>query len=133
MIDVEAYFAMCNQETDAPYESQTVLPLTLGSLRDALLKSGVPLKTANAFLLYHVEHPDIWEMFERYTLLAAKRRKRLGAKAIMERIRWELEIEGGKDFKISNSWIAYYARAFVTKYPLYRNYFDFKTIKGVRV
>ena len=55
---------------------------------------GLPDETQRAFLHYHKANPQVWQAFERYALEAAKSgKKKYGAKSIMERVRWEFEIE----------------------------------------
>jgi len=83
------------------------------------------------FVAYHSGNPLLWKAFERFALDAANRGKRIGAKAIMERVRWEAEIERGDEFKVCNSYTAYYARIFAAKYPQHSELFEFRPIKGV--
>lgn len=103
------------------------------SIADHLIADGVPRETVKAFFAQHKEHPQVWSLFERFALDAAEAKVKLGAKAIMERIRWEVEVERKGQFKVSNSWTAYYARVFAIKHPKHRHYFDFKQVKGVSV
>jgi len=79
---------------------------------------------------YHKENPQVWELFEYYTLqVINKGYKNYGAKGVMERIRWHTEIETtGDRFKISNNHTAYYARFFHYKYPQYDGFFRTKNI-----
>ena len=109
------------------------MALTLDEVRAELRKEGVPEATIDGFFESFQANPEIWRMFERYTLDAIGANRKLGAKAIMERVRWEAEIERNQEFKVSNNWTAYYARTFAMKHPAYRNYFDFKTVRGVHV
>lgn len=107
--------------------------MTLEEARAELLREGVPVETIDAFFDSFKENPEVWRLFERYTLEAIEAGRKVGAKAVMERVRWESEIERGKDFKVSNNWTAYYARIFAIKHPAYRRYFDFKQVRGVTV
>jgi hypothetical protein len=107
--------------------------LKIDDAREHLLKQGVPLETVDAFLSSFLANPLIWRQFERFALDAINTRRKLGAKAVMERVRWETEIERQEDFKVSNNWTAYYARIFALKHPTYRDYFDFKQVRGVSV
>jgi len=91
----------------------------------------VPPETWRRFCEYHKANPEVWRQFERFTLDACSRRRAIGAKAIMERVRWETEIERGEEFKVCNSYTAYYARVFAAKYPQHAELFEFRTIKGV--
>lgn len=101
------------------------------SYREALIEIGVPQETADRFLEYHTSNREVWNAFERYALEAAQKTSKIGAKAIMERVRWEAEIENGQEFKCCNSYTAYYARIFAIKHPKNRNLFEFKRIKGL--
>jgi hypothetical protein len=93
--------------------------------------AGVPHQTIEGFVQNFMKCPDVWKAFERFALEAARKGKRIGAKAIMERVRWESEIESDREFKCGNSWIAYYARMFEIKHPQFRDFFDKREIKGV--
>lgn len=105
--------------------------LSVEEARSSLIGEGVPPQTADAFLESFKANRAVWRQFERYTLDAIDSGRKLGAKAIMERVRWETEVERKEEFKVSNNWTAYYARIFALKYPAHRNYFDFKTVRGV--
>lgn len=101
-----------------------------------LIQDGVDELTAEKFLDYHERNPGIWKAFERYALQAARSGKRIGAKAVAERVRWEevVENKGSEDFKFGNSFVAYYARIFMIKYRSHSGYGDFfetRTTKGI--
>ena len=50
---------------------------------------------------------------------------------IINRIRWEVFIvTTGKDFKISNDMIAFYARLWRKQYPEYKELFKIKRMQG---
>ena len=89
-------------------------------------------KTAERFLAYHAARRDIFEHFKSFAVRAYESGKKLSAKAIMERLRWEVEIERRGDFKITNSATALYARALAAVDPRFENYFQFKPTKGVK-
>ena len=109
------------------------MTLQIDDARRQLLSDGVPPETVNAFIESFQANPVIWRHFERFALDAIQVRRKLGAKAIMERVRWESEIGQNQEFKVSNNWTAYYARIFALKHPPYRDYFQFKKVKGVSV
>lgn len=77
---------------------------------------------------WHKKNPHVYELFEKFTFIAInKGHKRLSAWLIVNRIRWETSIEtSGDDFKISNDFIAYYARLFVAYHPEYEGFFQLK-------
>lgn len=97
-----------------------------------LIAQGVPLETAQAFLAWHRDNPAIWREFERLTLEAIAKGRKVGAKAVMERVRWEVEVERGGEWKCNNNYTAYYARMFGAKYPQHRDYFEYREVKGLK-
>lgn len=85
---------------------------------------------------FHLTHPQVYLMFERFALaLISKGHKKLGAKMIMERIRWEIhfenQVQDDKGFKINNDFVAHYARMFIKNHPKYKDYFEFRIIKSL--
>lgn len=79
------------------------------------------MTTRADFLDYDRRNPAVWPMFERFALEAARAGVRMGAKAIWERMRWEVRIKTpGDDFaRLNNSYTAYYARRFKEQHPGY--------------
>ena len=77
------------------------------------------------FIAFNTNNPEVWVMFRDFTFqLISAGRKRFGAKAIFERIRWEkILTTSDKDFKINNNYCAYYARMFMNIYPEYLKFF----------
>jgi hypothetical protein len=85
---------------------------------------------------FHLTHPQVYLMFERFALaLINKGHKKLGAKMIIERIRWEITFEqkpeDERGFKINNDFVAHYARMFIKNHPQYKDYFEFRIIKSL--
>lgn len=80
---------------------------------------------------WHKENPHVYELFKRFTYEAiAKGHDRLSAWLIVNRIRWETMVETrGDDFKISNDFIAYYARLFMHEHPEYDGFFRTKQLR----
>jgi hypothetical protein len=74
---------------------------------------------------YHKAHPEVWTMFVKYTFELINRRfKQYSAKGIFERVRWEADLKYGEgNFKVNNNYSAFYARAFMQKYPKYAGFF----------
>jgi len=84
------------------------------------------------FLDFHIKYPIVYRLFENFSFqLINKGHKHLGAKMIMERIRWECATQSKDElgFKINNDYIAHYARLFIKNNPQYKEYFEFRTIK----
>lgn len=81
---------------------------------------------------WHKANPDVWMLFERFSLEAINRgRKRISHWLIINRIRWETAIvTTGDDFKISNDYIAFYARLWKARYPQYADLFHTKRMIG---
>ena len=70
------------------------------------------------FLEYDQARPEVWEAFKRYTLQAVSAGRRMGAKAVAERVRWEMAVEKGDDgFRLNNNAVAFYARRFMAQFP----------------
>lgn len=84
------------------------------------------------FELYDQAHPEVWELFCEFAEMARRRgRSRYSARAILQRIRWEREIEQEADepFKISNLWSSRYARKLLESDPeRWAGFFEFRPI-----
>lgn len=106
--------------------------MTLATVRAALMADGVDDNTINLFFDNFLECPEVWQHFERITLDLIQRGKRAGAKAVWEKVRWEIAVEGGKDFKANNNFCSYYARAFELKHPQYRGFFEKRKVRGLQ-
>jgi len=73
---------------------------------------------------YHANDPEVYRLFIKFTMEAIQhRRKHYSARAIIECIRWETEVRGGKDFKIPNAHTAFYSRLFMMDVPQHANFF----------
>ena len=80
---------------------------------------------------WHKKNPLVYELFEKYTFDAIESgRKHYSHWAIINRIRWDREIETqGSDFKISNDYIGFYARLFHAQHPEHDGFFRLKQLK----
>lgn len=85
-----------------------------------------------AFQQWHQDNPLIWEYFKKFSFAAINAgHKRISHWLIINRIRWEVFITTtGKDFKISNDLIAFYARLWRKTYPEHRRLFKIKRMRG---
>lgn len=92
----------------------------------------IPEAARGPFSAWIKEHRDIWELFEDYAKRAAAAGQKFGAKAIVERIRWECVVERRGEFKIQNSMTAYMARFFTAKWPEYSDLFAFREVRGIK-
>lgn len=85
------------------------------------------------FLYFHTRYPQIYLWFERYALeLIRQGQTKLGAKMIIERVRWEVAMAVDKtehSFKIDNNYICHYARLFTKNHPEYLTFFEFRALR----
>ena len=81
---------------------------------------------------WHKENPQVWQYFEKFALEAVGLgRKKVSHWLIINRIRWEVTIvTTGSDFKISNDYIAFYARHWRETYPMHKDLFNIKRMVG---
>ena len=84
------------------------------------------------FWRWHLENPEVWECFERFALEAVQKgRTRLSHWLLINRVRWETFIvTTGRDYKISNEMIAWYARLWKAKHPQHADLFKTKRMRG---
>ena len=71
-------------------------------------------------------NPRIWILFERFTFeMIARGFLHYSADAVMHRVRWETAamLDDGSVFKISNDWVAFYARKFHRMHPEHYGFF----------
>lgn len=83
-----------------------------------------------------VENIHVYELFSKFAMQAiASGKKRISHWLIVNRLRWEVEIETkgtsyqDKDFKISNDYIAFLARDFMKDHPEHAGVFKIKQMK----
>lgn len=70
------------------------------------------------FEAFHRLNPQVYAAIERQALrLAAQGEKRIGVKAIAEDLRRGRLATVGDDWRINNSWPAFYARLLVKRHP----------------
>ena len=77
------------------------------------------------WLRFHRKNPEIYRLFRKFALQAMDAKfTQYSARAIVDRIRWHVEIETrGSHYKIANSSIAYYARMFMMESSRYEGFF----------
>jgi hypothetical protein len=110
-------------------ESQTQADLFCLPLEDR--KS----KQRKAFDEFDAENPHVYELFCRFAFQAVARGyENFSARAIIHRIRWETAIEtteafpnpdseDGGPLKINNNHSPYYARKFMSEFPVHSGFF----------
>ena len=73
---------------------------------------------ADRFEAFHRLNPHVFAAIERQALrLAAQGEKRIGVKAITEDLRRGRIATVGDDWRLNNSWPAFYARLLVKRHP----------------
>ena len=82
------------------------------------------IRQRSRFAKYHQDNPQIYAAFSTLIHKAIDRgRKYYGAKALMEIIRWQTEIEGSGIFKINNNYTSRYARMWEANNPQHEGFF----------
>lgn len=84
------------------------------------------------FAAFHAAHPEVYAEMRRLALDAVRAgRKRLGAKALAERVRWEFGVaKGDEEFAINNSYVALYARLLEEQEPALVGVFETRARKA---
>ena len=74
---------------------------------------------------WHRQHPEVWDLFVQYAFqMIDAGRKHYGAKAIWERIRWEMDTRYGEgEFKMNNNYTSFYVRLFQNTWPVHADFF----------
>lgn len=75
---------------------------------------------------FHDEHPEVWELFSKFTLnRIALGYKNYAVGAIWERIRWETDGggDGVAEFKLNDHYRAFYSRWFMEAFPEHNGFF----------
>lgn len=80
------------------------------------------------FLEFHRANPRVYQMLVSYTRQAKERgRKRVGMKALFERLRWDVRMRtDGEPFQLNNSFTAHYARLIAEREPDLADMFEFR-------
>lgn len=87
------------------------------------------------FEAFHRRHPDVFELFRRYAWdLRHAGRKRFGAKAIMERIRWDRMTSSAGDpaevAKIPNNYTSRYVRLLIEQDGSFAGFFRLARLRA---
>lgn len=84
-----------------------------------------PSKLTLDFLAFHRDNARVYELYVQFARTLARSQSRLGSRAILERIRWETNVEtNGATVKIPNAYSAYYSRLFEIDNPQYDGLFQ---------
>lgn len=101
--------------------------------KQELINLGVDEITAKKFFDYHKANPIIFEEFEKLAISRiANGKTKLSAKGIFEDVRELPNIKKTGTYKITNSFISYYARIFAIKHKHLAHYFEFKSVRGLK-
>lgn len=86
----------------------------------------------DGFSKFHTENPHVYKAFESQVFRAiGLGKKKIGAKSIVEWIRWEVYLSTNDiSFKINNNYTSYYARLFVEKHPEHADIFSFRKLRN---
>lgn len=76
------------------------------------------------------ENPKMFALFERFTMEAIRSgRKKIGARLIVERIRWEIYVLTTTDdgFKMNGNYVPFFARKFIAAHPQHAKIFELRS------
>lgn len=63
-------------------------------------------------------NPKAWSYISQQAVNCAKNNKRFGMKELCEHVRWHMKInEGDEEFKLCNTYTAYFARILISEHP----------------
>lgn len=108
----------------------STLTQKLEPYRNFLIAEGFNAINVDIFLAYHIQNKQLWELYQQKAFeLISKGATRLSSKAIFEKLREDADLKTiSTDFKITNTFTAYYSRIFVFKYPQHKSFFEFKPV-----
>lgn len=88
------------------------------------------LSLREKFCVFHVANPRVFEALETMTeALLARGRTRLSVKMLVEVLRWNFYMktaDPNSDFKVNNSYAAFYARLLVDTHPEWETVFEMR-------
>jgi hypothetical protein len=98
--------------------------MSFDPLNDPIFSEVAP-HIVDEFRRWHVQNPRVWELFQKFAYqLWNSGRRRYGARSIIERIRWETDVQtAGSEFKIGDHCISCYARLMIVHDDRFKNFF----------
>lgn len=104
------------------------------NFKDASLFEDIDPLLLKKFKSYHTENPHVYTRFlELAVEMKRTGRERYSQWIIINKMRWDSDIKTKDDvFKISNDYIALYARMVVYNCPEFSGFFELKKMKKVR-
>lgn len=97
--------------------------------QEALERKPMGMSIQDRFEIFDRENPHVFQMFIKYARQAkARGYERFSAKAVFERLRWYMafETESNDQFKLNNSFTAYYARKAIAEFPEFEGFFELR-------
>ena len=78
-----------------------------------------------SFMRFHAANPHVYRALRQVALHAAARGKRVGMKAVYERVRWEYSVEtAGDPYQLNNNYTSRYARLLMENEPQLAGFFE---------
>lgn len=101
----------------------------LYSVRDNMDKDDLPSR----FIAHYKQDPEVYDMFDRFAMQMYRANPERGsAWLIANRMRWETAINTTTEpFKITNDFIALYARLFMARHPHTDGFFVCKKMERI--
>lgn len=91
------------------------------SVDDLAERLGRQLTPIEKFSIFHTQNPHVFAELERMAgEMAARGRKRIGVKLLVERLRYEHYMttdDPNSEFKVNNSYTSFYARLLIDTHP----------------
>lgn len=89
------------------------------------------MSIAERFAMFHGANPHVADALEALAAQWLAHHRRVGMKALVERLRWESGIQTSADpFKINNSYTALYARLLILRHPEWRGAIQTRTLRA---
>jgi len=82
---------------------------------------------------FDIAHPEVYTHFQDFAnQIRGAGHTKYGAKTIIERIRWEIDLKSSDgEFKINNNFISRYARKLINEDPAFEGFFNLREIRTV--
>lgn len=94
------------------------------------LFSDLSPRIVEQFITYHKTHPLVFEIFTKYAHEARRRWSHFSAKAICERMRWEMNLSIDGEFKLNNNFPSCYARLLIFEDKSFGDFFEIRRTPG---
>jgi hypothetical protein len=96
---------------------------------DLLARNNKYRSLSERYAAWRALNPSIYEHFKRFAVEALEAGQKIGAKAICERIRWEVRIRYRGDFKVNNSFPSRMARELIKEDPRFGDFFETRKLR----